>query len=401
MTKTLLHRNVQPSELETMSPPSDKREPQNNFLQESSRRAGDSSLGRPDTSLRKTIVDDAQFTPVSTTDDSNCEEDINELESSSFFAPVWICRVLRTCLLFLSAVAVFFIVTQTASFLSNIRNLSLIEKSVLSSFLIIFGLIIVWIIVRMIALFFKLRVSPQIKIKALQELENRKKMRKYSLKKNKEAIQKLSSFLKDSFLINDKKLSSLGFSHEDISALNRNKALLIKESENLSGTTQDWIDDFRQKIQNPLDRVAIKRIRNYSLNAGIMAGISPFPLIDRLIVFSACLSMLKDLLEIYSLKPSWDKNLVLMGQVIINTYLAGVIEDVTEAGIDGISNLAEDAAEKIPDFALRGAGKATETAMHGYMVYRLGKAAIKVLHPISVSNDQSIASALISKISMS
>ena len=102
----------------------------------------------------------------------------------------------------------------------------------------------------------------------------------------------------------------------------------------------------------------------------------------RLIVLSSSIGMLKDLLELYSLKPTWDKNVVLMAQVIINTYCAGVLENITDSAIENISNLAGEAFTQIPDIALRAAGKTTETVVHGCMVYRLGQAALKVLRPV-------------------
>lgn len=403
MTKSLLQRNVQMSEINNALSNAEicNKEMHSASTQTSAKRLGDSSVGRPDSSLGKTIANEMQFVNEDSINDFESEESIAEWEPSSFGVPNWFCNVLRSCILFVSAIAVFFIITQTASFLADVRHLTQPEIFVLAIPLVCFGLIIAWIIIKLLILFFRLRVSPQIKVKALQELEERKRLRRCSLKKNKEAIEQLSSFLKESFSIDEKKLCLFGLSEEDINRLRKNRDLLLLESNNLSGTTLDWIVAFKQKIQDPLDCVARKRVKRYSLNAAIMAGISPFSLIDRLIVFSACISMLKELLEIYSLKPSWDKNLILMGQVIINTYLAGIIEDVTDAGIDGLSGLAEDVADKIPDYALRGTGKAAETAIQGYMVYRLGKAAIKALHPVSVPEDESIVSTLMNKIASS
>lgn len=71
--------------------------------------------------------------------------------------------------------------------------------------------------------------------------------------------------------------------------------------------------------------------------------------------------------------------------------------DVAEAGIDGLADLAGDTVSQIPDYALRWAGKTAETATQGYMVDRLGKAAIRVLHPVRVSQDESRLSSFLTK----
>ena len=394
MTKSLLQRNVQPAEdiSETTEGNGAAAAPDTIIPEEpetpsTARRAGDSGVGRPVPD--KIIVETKELPPAAP--ESPVSDDVGEEDpiATSIYAPTWICKTLQACLLFISAVAVFFIVTQTASFLANVRQLSLPEQILLSVPLVIFGGIILWVIVKILLLFLRLRVSPQIKVKALQELEERKSLRNLCLKSNREAVGKLCAFLKDSFSKNGEELRALGVDAETVRSLMKRRDMLIQDAENPSGTSRGWIADFRQFIQEPLDKIANGRIVRCSMNTAIMTGISPFSLIDRLIVFSACLSLLKGLMQIYSLKPSWDKNLILMGQVIVNTYLAGVIEDVAEAGIDGVADLAGDAVSQIPDYALRWAGKAAETATQGYMVYRLGKAAVRVLHPVRVPQDES------------
>ena len=120
-----------------------------------------------------------------------------------------------------------------------------------------------------------------------------------------------------------------------------------------------------------------------------MTGISPYPLFDRLIVLRACLGMLKELLAIYALKPSWDKNLVLLAQVILDTYLAGVIDNAAENGMnlvmDNIPELTNVTLSRGLDLVIRkGGGRGAGMLTQAYMVYRLGNAAVKVLRPVSM-----------------
>ena len=97
----------------------------------------------------------------------------------------------------------------------------------------------------------------------------------------------------------------------------------------------------------------------------------------------------EDLLEIYALKPSWDKNLVLLAKVILNTYLAGIIDNAAENGMnlvmDNLPELTNVTLSRGMDLVIRkGGGKGAGMLAQAYMVYRLGNAAIKVLRPVSM-----------------
>jgi uncharacterized membrane protein YcjF (UPF0283 family) len=223
----------------------------------------------------------------------------DELLAGSFFLPSALSKSLRIIFLCISAFAAFLLITQTASFLANIRQLSLLEKIILSAPLAAFGCVIIWIVVKLIILASRLRVSPKIKIKALEELEKRRNLRTLSLKKNRQAVEELASYLQHDFSIRQEMLSSWGIKELVITNLEKSRQELIQTASKPTGTSRDWIVDFEHNIQDKLDEIAQKRIFKYSTNAAVMAGISPFPLIDRLIVLSSSLGMLKELLELY------------------------------------------------------------------------------------------------------
>lgn len=377
MTKSLLRRTIEKDETETKS---DEINPDHNSV-ESANRQGDSGIGRPHPQTSAISVDE-----LSDNISAKQPEDIllqdDELLAGSFFLPASLSKILRIILFCGASIVAFFLITQTTSFLTNIRQLSILERVILSTPLVLFGAVILWLIVKLIVMANRFKISPQIKIKALQELENRRSLRKLSLKKNRQAVEELTNYLQNDLLIKGDTLTNWGIKQDFIAKLEKDRNKLIQQAHAPTGTSQDWLSDFKCNIQNQLDEIAYKRILKYSMNAAVMAGISPFPLIDRLIVLSSSLGLLKDLLELYSLKPSWDKNLVLMAQVIISTYCSGVVEDLTESAFENISNIAEEAATQIPDIALRFAGRTTESAIQGYMVFRLGKSALKLLHPI-------------------
>ena len=316
--------------------------------------------------------------------------EVEELLKNDTVLP-WFGRVLRGILLLTAAVGMFFIVAQTASFLANVRRLSLAEQILLAIPAVIFGLIILWYFVKALLLFRRLRVSPQIGFKALQVLSERREMREMSRKAKRAAVEKLTALLKDrrAYAAKDypETLRKLDVAPEQLKALDRARQKLIGEAENPPGTSLDWVEEFREKFQSQLNGIAGKRIRKYYLHAGIMTGISPYPLFDRLIVFRACLAMLKELLEIYAVKPSWDKNLMLLAQVILNTYLAGVIDNAAESGMDlvmdNLPELTNVTLSRGLDLVIRkGGGKGAGMLTQAYMVYRLGNAAVKMLQPV-------------------
>lgn len=357
---------------------------------ESARRAGDTGVGRRSASKEYLSPEDLQpprLPDVDPTDDNGDEDD---LLKNDVVLP-WFGRTLRGIILLFAAVAIFFMVTQTASFLASVRQLSRTEQVLLAIPMVIFGLIIIWYLVKMLAMFWNLRVSPQIRIKALQELAERRDLRALSLKANRQAVEKLSSLLDDKNAYADKKyadtLSRMAVPPGKIAELERVRNRLIREAKSPRGTSRDWLNDFKRSFQTPLDEIAKKRIRKYYVHAGIMTGVSPYPLFDRLIVFRACLAMLKDLLELYALKPAWDKNLILLARVILSTYLAGVIDNAAETGVnlvmDSIPELTNATLSKGLDMIIRkGGGKGAGMLTQAYMVYRLGNAAAKMLRPI-------------------
>ena len=286
----------------------------------------------------------------------------------------------------------FFIITQTASFLASVRQLSRPEQILLAIPMVIFGGIILLYVLKMLSFFWKLRVSPQIRIKALHELAERSHLRELSGKAHQKAVKELCILLEDEKTYASGNyadtLRKFSVSEEQILELEKARLKLIDNAKNMPGTTHDWLNDFRERFQKPLDDIAIKQVQKHYLHAALLTGISPYPLIDRLIVLWDSLSMLKELLEIYALKPSWDKNLALLAKVIINVFLAGIIDNAAEYTTswiaDPISKLKEDNGplSTTGKIAIKFSGKIAAMAVQAIFVRRLGIAAMKMLRPI-------------------
>jgi len=356
----------------------------------SARRENDNVLGRR--IVKKTYISPDELRPVLPDESLQLKKrtEADDILRDSISFP-WIGRALRIAILLIAAIAMFFIVTQTASFLVSVRQLSRTEQILLAIPMVIFGGIILGYLIKMLLLLGKLRVSPQIRIKALRELAERDHLRDLSIEANQKAVEKLSSLLEDkkTYASEDygEMLRKISVPEETISELNKTRLKLIADSKNLSGTTRDWLTEFNQGFQKPLDQIAKNRIQKHYIHAAFTTGISPYPLLDRLIVLQDSLAMLKELLEIYALKSSWDKSLVLLAKVILNTYLAGVIDNAAESGMDtvmdNIPEIAKNTLSKGMETVIRKVGgKASGMITQGYLVYRLGNATIKMLRPI-------------------
>ena len=347
-------------------------------------RKGDSGFGHPHDRSDEKFVKNVEVKPYPQ-EEQEAEFDFSKKESfaSSFSLPNVLSKYLRLILFFVAAIMAFFLVTQTAEFLANLRKVSLVEQIVLSLPLILFGAVIVYVVCKLICLVIRLKISPQVQFKALQELEERYKLRELSLKANRDAVDRLTVYLRNEFTVNEKLLKSFGASSDVIARLKKSRNNLISPEKIASTTSVDWLRDFKCEIQDVLDGIANKRIMKYSANVAIMTGASPFAIIDRLIMLSSSLAMLKEILEIYSLKPSWDKSLAIMAQFIVNTYCAGIIDGIAENATEQVEKFAENMLNcQIPNLAKSVVGKLAAGAIQGGMLYRLGNSAIKVLHPI-------------------
>ena len=354
-------------------------------------RDGDTGVGRRHFPIRVIDGNGVDSLSVSNLDKRNFQEDYSFSNDSLFtlIIPRWVQKFLWYSLFLVAAIAVFKISVDMASFLENLRHLSLWKQIVLFIPVILFFIAIVIVTIKISILFYSFRKTPEIKQKALRDLELRRHMRnEASASAVAHAVDILKDFLRESLVIQRDKLLSLGCDEATVDELEANRRRLIDEGDKYS--SQDWINEFRQTIETPLDEISKKRIRHYAIQAGIRSGISPVPILDRLIVLLACLAMIKDLMEIYGLRSSWSSNLTLATLIVSNAYLAGILQNATEVGVETLidSIPAEEATTHFLGGFAKKVGKifgskAAESLAQGVIVDRLGKVAMKTLQPLS------------------
>lgn len=370
------------------------------FAEPSAQRENESPFLPPE---KKTIPCDRVDKSISETkfNEKVLDFEREELQDSDFELPSCIRHSIRVILLLIAVVAMFFITVQTASFLSSIRNFSLTEKVLLAVPMIIFGGIILWFLGKIILLSWQFRKSNPISLDAIKDIEKRQKLQEASSNKNneklEEAVEELKELLRDSYQNHQIVLSKYRVDPDKIRTMENHRKRLIHDAETyMSGTSLDWISDFCVHYQSILDDIAAKRIRHVAAHAGIMTSISPYPLIDRLIVLASCITIIKELMEIYALKPTGNNSIMLLVQVIYKIYISGFIDD---AAANAAANGVEFVNEKFPDLAeftvlgisgdtlanIAGkvVGKAGGMLTQAIMVYRLGCATQKMLRPVN------------------
>ena len=234
--------------------------------------------------------------------------------------------------------------------------------------------------------------SPQVSLGMLSALAKRRELREKCHQKTKEACDELYAIIND---IKEKKdeyektLKTMHFSEETICYLfDSINDLCNRHLEHKKGggreASSEWIARFTEKYQTTLDALANERIKFYSYRGGVAAMVSRIPAIDRFIVLSAMFSLVKDLLAIYNVKPSRTNTVILFSKVIIKTFCAGYIQEGAEKFGDGFKKafaVSGIAFANIP--FLKGiTSLSVEAVAHGFLIYRIGKTAQKMLQPV-------------------
>lgn len=318
----------------------------------------------------------------------------NDFSKTDFGIPLFFKKFVSYLWLFIIGILGFFIIAETSAFLRSFHQLCRFEQFSLGIPMVIFTGILFFLLGKIIFFFFHLRTSPNIEIKVLKELASRKSMRRNSRTVFSKAQEELVQYLNMNEDY-DKTLKMLGMSDEILKAIKKQRENL-KSNQN-EKTKQSWLEDFSKYYQLPIDAFAKQRVKHYAAHAAWLATISPIPLLDRLIVGTACVNLIKELLQIYNLKPSWDKSLILMAKTIFNIYFSGISGDVAtkfaelspevlEKSFDqiGLENFGDVGASILSK--LKGPfSKLTEAGIHGLLVYRIGQNAIKMLRPVETS----------------
>ena len=326
----------------------------------------------PRTGFRKSPPAPTYNPPPESENDVPPEEDMPQEAAcdASFFDKLQ--RFLMPLLLLAVALLGCSITKNIAVFYQTVRTMALWEIILFSIPMAVFSGILLFVLYKLIVLMGHLRAFTQIS-------------------------GKLVELLKEDSKDQDKLFMACG----------GNKLMEIRAAkESLLGyhcTDREWISKYVDEYQNKVDSLAKDIIGRYSWKAAAAATASPFVALDQIIVLATCVTMLKDLFLLYNLRPTWDKNLLLMARMVIHVYATGFWQDFSKAGVEALDKGLDTFIDNVKNSPMEGfmakAGSSVggllggnlgnivargvgECVMHKITVGRLGAAAIRMLQPV-------------------
>lgn len=85
--------------------------------------------------------------------------------------------------------------------------------------------------------------------------------------------------------------------------------------------------------------------------------------------------MIKDLMQLYNLRPAFGQATIIFAQAILQTYLSGIAEETTESVMDYIA----DSSGALVGSLSKVLEKASEGGLNAMLILRLGKRTISAL----------------------
>lgn len=258
-----------------------------------------------------------------------------------------------------------------------------------------FSLVLIILVVRLGWALVRLRRSPAVNLAGLRTLNERRQWQLLAILHADQARLQLREYLE-------------GFESEGVPHLNDDERTRLKNARQylLEGpqtlSAPEWLDAFIERFQSILDATAARRVRAHAVKVGIGTAASRLPLLDQAIVLSTCLAMLRELLMLYGLRPTTFQATLLLAHSVMATYLSGALQDVTDGlsesgplpdimqditeGVEGVEEVGAGIVSSLAAGATPVVGKlferASEGAINGILVWRLGSSAIKQIQPV-------------------
>lgn len=289
-------------------------------------------------------------------------------------------KAIRTVLLVVVGLLGLFVITEGVDFYQTLGYMNAPYNYIIGILALIFGLLLVFVIIRLIIVFFRLKRTNSVNLRALETLAERQRWQVLAEEHAKDAKERFVKYLKDYDLSGRRETLyvSLGFSQDDFFKLAHTKDRLIDIAEQASARA--WLKDFKASFQDTLDTFALKRSRQYALRVGVGTAVSPIKFLDQMIVLYASVAMVKDMCVIYNLRPGFGQTMVILARSIVNTYLSGVITESAGDAADSVSEWLKEISGLLGSGLGRFVGtRASEGALNGFLLWRLGKRVVALL----------------------
>ena len=318
------------------------------------------------------------------------EQKLRELEragSGKWQLPSGIRSFLTWLILAAASVLGLFLISQGVSFVNEIKAMVApfnwivgCGAGLLATILLLLILKLLWMVVR-------LHRSPGISLKTMEVLRERQSWQQLASEHAEKAQAELKKYLKSYKLSGEarKRIIAVGLTEEEYDSLVAGRDFLLGNEVPMS--PDEWLGQFTNRFQGVLDAVAARRSKQYAMRAGFGTAISPVTIIDQTVVLYSCVALIKDLMFIYNLRPAFGQTAVILSRAILNTYLSGMLEEVTEKAADTLSDSISEWSGDMAGVLGSGLGRAigtktTEAMLNGFLIWRLGKRTISQLQPV-------------------
>jgi len=316
------------------------------------------------------------------------EEKLLELEQTGIRLPRVLYRTLLWTAIFLAAVLGLFLISHGVRFAGQVSALGTPWNVLAVSGFVLFTGAILVVVIKLAGRFMAFRNLARVDLKALNLLAERQRFRWLARQKKDEARDVLTGYLKE-YRIQDTDAEQLGLDREELARIYACRQRLLDKRGYVDSSA--WLREMDETFVYSLDRAARKRIRSYSRTVALGTAASPIRFIDQIIVLYASLRLISELLQIYNLRPALGQSMFILARAIIQAYLSGIIGEQAEAGVETFGDYYQSifgevsfatgvsAATDAARFVLPKAG---EGALNGFLIWRLGRQAQRMLRPL-------------------
>lgn len=255
------------------------------------------------------------------------------------------------------------------------------------------ALAVVYAMARLLFLYARLRRNRQLRLRGLEELHSRTRLRWLAHAKTQEARARLEEYVRAYPIDTPKGLKALarvGVTPQTAEELAKVRDELLDPARYASAG--EWFGRFRDGFQGRLDAAADARIKYWANRAMLVTAVSPNGLVDGLSTSYFGFAMLADLCRVYNLKAGRTGTTVLLARVFFNAYLAGNLNDLEKLAEDQYDHLFEQgfqvvgvgvSSNVVGKFLGKVGAKATTGYLNRVLLARLGRYACRLLRPMT------------------
>jgi len=286
-----------------------------------------------------------------------------------------------------------FFVNQTAILLDTLARQPEWAQYVGYAGLGLFTFCVLYAVLRFAYIYFRMRSNRQLRIKGIEELSRRTRLRWLAAAKSTEAREQIETYLR-TFPMNTEKerklLRGIGITDEMQARMAVVRTELLDPDRFAS--TEQWFARFRDGFQTELDAAADTRIKYWGSRIWVITAVAPNAMVDSGATLFYTFSMLTDLCQIYNLRAGRTGTAVLLSRVFFNAYLAGQGTEWEKLAEDQYDQMFGEAMNVVgmgvsSNVVGKMLGKVGAKATTGYLnrvlLIRLGRYSARLLRPVT------------------